>query len=227
MFEPERNVTQIRRRRPSRDEVRERLIAGAMTTFAERGFAGASIDFICACAGFSRGAFYSNFADKDALFFALYDQRAARLSARVQALSERALAAGDPMAELAQALARPDRDELHWDILNKEFIVHALRNEAARARLIESRAHSRAQLRAALGRLLPGWSLDDPRLETLARFVVALHEGELTQLGIEPELAAGDTLESRFIPLVIDALRRQDTAVGAGAGTRDMAPRQP
>jgi AcrR family transcriptional regulator len=46
----------------------------ATSVFAERGIIGASVEEICEAAGFTRGAFYSNFADKDALVLALIRQ---------------------------------------------------------------------------------------------------------------------------------------------------------
>ena len=39
-------------------------MAAARTVFAERGIPGASVEEICEAAGFTRGAFYSNFPDK-------------------------------------------------------------------------------------------------------------------------------------------------------------------
>lgn len=50
-----------------RSQTRERLFASAVEVFAERGVIGASVEAICEQAGFTRGAFYSNFADKDEL----------------------------------------------------------------------------------------------------------------------------------------------------------------
>ena len=46
-------------------------MAAAGPVFADRGIIGASVEEICEAAGFTRGAFYSNFADKDALVLAL------------------------------------------------------------------------------------------------------------------------------------------------------------
>jgi AcrR family transcriptional regulator len=50
-----------------REHTRERLVAAAIQVFAERGVIGASVEAICEHAGFTRGAFYSNFSDKDEL----------------------------------------------------------------------------------------------------------------------------------------------------------------
>ncbi|MGD0455236.1 MAG: TetR family transcriptional regulator, partial [Solirubrobacteraceae bacterium] len=59
------------RRRPTREQTRERLIAAAGTVFAERGYMQASLDEISATAGLTKGAIYSNFGSKDELFYAL------------------------------------------------------------------------------------------------------------------------------------------------------------
>jgi AcrR family transcriptional regulator len=56
---------------------RERLLEAAAAVFAEHGVDGAAIDDIAARAGYSRGAFYSNFSDKTELLIALCDRRLA------------------------------------------------------------------------------------------------------------------------------------------------------
>ncbi len=195
MIEGERNVTTPERsRRPKREEVRMRLIEGAMQAFAEKGFSGASIDFICERAGFSRGAFYSNFDDKDALFFALYDLRTDRIHARLSRIASAAQGADDPLAFLARELQDPDEDELKWDVLNKEFIVHALRNTAARERLLASREGSKARLSDTLITLRPELAKSPETLDRFCRIFVAVHEGELTQLGVDPSLKEQNSL---------------------------------
>jgi len=54
-------------REQSREMTRERLRASALREISISGFTGASIDRICESAGFSRGAFYANFATKEEL----------------------------------------------------------------------------------------------------------------------------------------------------------------
>ncbi|WP_175922466.1 TetR/AcrR family transcriptional regulator [Burkholderia latens] len=54
-----------------RDATRERLLAAARAVFAEKGYAAASIEDIAAAAGYSRGAFYSNFRGKTEMLFEL------------------------------------------------------------------------------------------------------------------------------------------------------------
>jgi AcrR family transcriptional regulator len=57
-------------------QTRQALLDAAEHVFRQRGFQGASVDAITAEAGFSRGAFYSNFESKEQLFVELLQQRA-------------------------------------------------------------------------------------------------------------------------------------------------------
>ncbi len=54
-----------------RRATQQRLIASARAVIAVRGLEGASVEDICEQAGFTRGAFYSNFSSKDDLVVAL------------------------------------------------------------------------------------------------------------------------------------------------------------
>lgn len=61
-------------RKQSQAQTRERLLRAARAEFARRGVAAASIDRISESAGFSRGAFYANYADKHDVLLELLAQ---------------------------------------------------------------------------------------------------------------------------------------------------------
>src|SRR5882757_8715842 len=61
------------RTRPTRDDTRDKLFEAAARVFEEQGIGGASIETIAAAAGFTRGAFYSNFKSKDELIIAMLE----------------------------------------------------------------------------------------------------------------------------------------------------------
>lgn len=67
-------------REEQRAETRQRLLDAAAEVVAARGLEGASIDEISERAGYSRGAFYSNFDGKPALLAALSEQRLQRFA---------------------------------------------------------------------------------------------------------------------------------------------------
>jgi AcrR family transcriptional regulator len=193
--------------RPPRSETRRLVIEGAFAAFIERGFMGASVDFICSKAALSRGAFYSNFANKEELFAALYERRADRLRARLASGAAKLASATDIPEFLERLLEMPDSEELDWDIINKEFVIHALRNEQARLTLVDLRSKLRADLcelirtaLMAMGKVAPG------NLDEIARLAIAIHEGDTTQRGLEPDERGQVSLLAAFFPDILKSL---------------------
>jgi TetR/AcrR family transcriptional regulator, transcriptional repressor of aconitase len=78
MTAPDTPGQEARRRRTRAEqqaETRNRLLEAAAEAFAAHGFEGASIDHITDRAGYTRGAFYSNFSDKAELLLELSTAR--------------------------------------------------------------------------------------------------------------------------------------------------------
>src|SRR5918995_5988854 len=69
-----------------REATRQKLLDAAAQVFAEVGLDAASVEAVCERAGFTRGAFYSNFETKDELFLELAGNVARE---RVQAVRSR------------------------------------------------------------------------------------------------------------------------------------------
>lgn len=177
------------RTRPTREETGERLLDGAMETFAERGFHGASLDAICDRAGLTRGAFHNRFASKDELFLALYDRMADRLTQAVDEMIEAVPAdASDPLACLFEAYGAASPLGRSWYLLNAEVTLYAIRQPAVAGEFALHRRRLREQISASLTRLLErsGWTLVVDA-DLLARTLIALADGGLSQSLIEPE----------------------------------------
>ena len=120
-------------REESRARTRELVLDSASVIFRRDGFHQASIDEIAEEAGFSRGAVYSSFANKEELFLALHDREAQR---RVQLIAERLLKDGT-LKDAALAAARTFYErhlaDPGWSLLMAEFTIHAARSpEVAR-----------------------------------------------------------------------------------------------
>jgi len=115
-----------------RENTRARLMDAAAETFAEVGIDAASVEAVCERAGFTRGAFYSNFASKEELFLALCARSAettiAAVRERVTSIEDRGLdAAGDVMQLVQEVLEATGEDRLDV-LLGAETRLQALRN---------------------------------------------------------------------------------------------------
>jgi len=121
----------------SRENTRARLLEAAAQVFAEVGLEGATVEAVCERAGFTRGAFYSNFESKDELFLALSASVAeSRLNAvreRVAALAAQGVFADvDPVTLVREVMDAVGDDRLGV-MLHSEIRIRALRDPAAGA----------------------------------------------------------------------------------------------
>lgn len=96
-----------RTREEQRAETRARLLEAAAEVIAARGLDGASIDEITERAGFTRGAFYSNFSGKPELLVELCEQRLLDYADEIVPLIQ-AAPAGERGAEAARLLSQRD-----------------------------------------------------------------------------------------------------------------------
>ena len=163
-----------------REDTRAQILAAAARVFARNGFHGTSLDAVGEEAGFSRGAVYYNFADKEELFLELLDQRCAERAQDLRALfadtGKDDVSGTSRQAQVAaeHALSAMTGDS-EWRALYLEFLAHAARDRAFRRRF----SKRTEEMRGALEEL-----------------VVARTQGVTHSLGMEPEQLA----------VVIDAL---------------------
>ena len=74
-----------RTREEQREETRRRLLDAAQRTFIRRGYEATSIEEIAEAAGYTRGAVYSNFRDKDDLYVTVLEERMAAKADEIRA----------------------------------------------------------------------------------------------------------------------------------------------
>ncbi|MDP9332811.1 MAG: TetR/AcrR family transcriptional regulator [Actinomycetota bacterium] len=145
-----------------RERTREALLDAATTVFAQRGFHGASLDEIAETAGYTRGAIYKHFADKEDLLLAVFTRTNERILAEFSEFAG-ANETFDLLDVHAIAMKWSDvmtRAELHALLL--ELQLYGLRNPEVRERLVaQSRANAQLiadfieQHAAELGETLP------------------------------------------------------------------------
>jgi AcrR family transcriptional regulator len=181
-----------------RAETRARLLDAAFGVFAARGFGRASIEEVCEAAGYTRGAFYSNFDTLEELFFDLYTQRSGLIASRVAAgLTQPSADLGELVAQVVGALA-VDRD---WVLVSTDFRLYAARNPEVAAALVAHRNKLRDALAASLEPAIDRSDLPASLRsgEALARAVMAIHDGAATELLLDND-------PTRFRYLLADLL---------------------
>jgi AcrR family transcriptional regulator len=202
-----------------RQRTRERLMDAAYELFAAHGVHATPIESIAEAAGFTRGAFYSNFESKTELFFALAEREWRLRLDHLRATFDRLLSADtlsgdrlDPdtvaqvMAEIFDSLP----DDRLWHLVHAEFALLAMRDPDVAPRFLASNTAAQRELAALLEVTLRSLGLRfvlDPA--DVTRLVVEQHEAALRDaiLADAPDrAAAARATVMRSLPVLMTRL---------------------
>lgn len=193
------------RTRPTRDDTRDKLFEAAARVFELDGIGGASIEAIAAEAGFTRGAFYSNFGSKDELIFAMLEDHVEQSIRRNMEILAQHKSLDDFIAAL-KTMDRGRQDPLgRSPLLHMEMILFVARAEKRRPELAK-RLRARRKL---IADIIEATLKDNARGETLnppwmASVVLALEDGFRLHRLIDPETTPADS----FWRAITDLRRR-------------------
>ncbi|NDK91689.1 helix-turn-helix transcriptional regulator [Gordonia desulfuricans] len=172
-----------------RGQTRRRLLDASFEVFAELGYGSASVEKIVERAGFTRGAFYSNFGSLEELFLAMWEDRSAAMIGAIGTALEQA-AVSEPVGVddvVEQILAMVPIDA-RWFGISAEFTAHALRDPALRTVIAQREAAIAdallpmvVELLGYLGRVIP-----DP--DAFVQAIIAVHDGTMMQVLLDDDL---------------------------------------
>lgn len=132
-------------REDSREQTTQRLLDAAEKLIARKGLDAASVEDIAAAAGYSRGAFYSNFNSKDDLFIELLRRDHQKSMAQLDALRTSELSLDQVQTRARDIYGQMFRDNdcfMNWT----EARMMAARDARFRAKLDALMAEKRGQI---------------------------------------------------------------------------------
>jgi AcrR family transcriptional regulator len=201
-----------------REETRELVLAAAARVFAKRGFHATSLDAIAEEAGFSRGAVYYNFADKEELFLELLDRRCTERAQDLRTLfadiPENDVAATSQQAQLAaqHALDAMTGDP-EWRALYLEFLAHAARDSAFRRRFSKRSREMRSALeQVVVEQTRPVGDSLEMEPEQLAVVIDSLGTGLWAHHMLHGSQAVPPDLFSKALALIVDGIAARAAA---------------
>ncbi len=126
-------------RRPKKEEIRRRLIQAATEIFAVKGLEKATLEEISEAAGFSKGAVYSNFENKDDLFIALIEEKIDERIATIDTALSKQNEIGEKIRNFGRSFWNLSLMDPEWQILFIEYWLRAARNPMLRDRFLVRR----------------------------------------------------------------------------------------
>ena len=181
-------------KRESRQERRERtraeLLAAARRAFLREGFHAASLDAIAEEAGYTKGAFYSNFASKDDVLVAVLEEHFRDRAEAYESLVSSAETIEDAYGAVARFWHDANEREPEWSRLVIEFMAHASRNEKLRQAVREVRERGLDRIARIVERLAEGHGVEYTiPIYELVRGSGALNRGLAVEQLLDPGLS--------------------------------------
>jgi AcrR family transcriptional regulator len=192
-----------------RELTRTALIEAATQVFARRGFYGASLDEIAQAAGFTRGAIYKNFDDKEGLFLATVERHhSLNLAAFSEWFEQQPAGAVLDPPSLAAAFRQILARDPEWFALDLEARLYALRHLDFRERYVEN-ARQMTEAVARFTEDLARAASITMKLPAarLAHIVEVAAEGFLSWAFLDPDDGA---LFQSFFELLLEAIVDDD-----------------
>jgi len=188
-------------REASKELTRMRLIEAAERLFIRKGFDSASVEEISETAGYTRGAFYSNFESKEQVFLAVIDRR------RPKALDDIFQHESEPAARIAAVREWFSNQWRFKDFiaLRMEFSRRAMRDRSVRKHLAELRRREFETYTDSIGRYqcaTDAVPADRPEIVALVLMAVAYGLGILA-IDTEPN---GEHIYTEAARLVFDRM---------------------
>jgi AcrR family transcriptional regulator len=183
-------------REQSKDQTRQRLLDAAQAMFMKKGFVAASVEDIAQAAGYTRGAFYSNFRSKPELFLELLRRDHEEMQAALESIFEEGATRESMEAQVLAYYSNLPRDDKCF-LLWMEAKLLAARDGRFRVKfnaflhekLEQMSEYIRAfSARAGTPLLLPA--------DTLAMGLMGLCEGVQFLHTIDPQNVSSDTAEA-------------------------------
>lgn len=194
---------------------RAELLETASAVFAERGYAGSTVEEIAERAGYSHGAVYSNFAGKTDLFLAVFEEYMAS-RARELAATQSGLEDDAPLERRARALADQWMERFAADresfLLHLEFLASSRRDPELAERFGTRSAALREAIAAYIAHYQEEEGVEAPIPPTdLALVLRALGIGLAIEALVSPE-AVREDLFGDFVELLVTMMREHAAA---------------
>jgi len=199
--------------RRSRVNTRARLVEAAAEVFAEKPIGAVTVDDLVAAAGYTRGAFYSNFSSVAELFHLAYARRAELMLDEVSRVLDDTPEGDFHLTSIDQLFVALEPLGAQWFRLHHEFTLLAVRDEEARRLFLGHVEEFEGRMQELFARIL-GLLGREPTsdIATLSEALMALY---LHSLGTS-QLGAGnlslEVLVNDLLPQLLLSLSRPITS---------------
>jgi AcrR family transcriptional regulator len=206
-------------RKEKQAHTRSCLMQSAAKVFARRGLQSASIDEVAEDAGYTKGAFYANFKNKEELFLAMLDERFAERLEEIEAVLTSDAELEDQAQQAGGDFTRYLAADPEWQRLFSEFTAYAARDEDFREELVTRYRALRERIAEGLGTQADKIGVEAPvPFEQIALMTMAMAHGIASEKLLEPDVVS-DELYGTMLTIFFTGLRTMAEAPASAPRT--------
>lgn len=188
---PDRSAGALQRQLPPRTAAREktrvRLVRSGFRVFAKHGYGHTTVKMVCDDAGFTRGAFYSNYVSLQELFIDVWKYHVELIMEQLAAQVERLQDRGVGETELIEGSVASIPIDARWFRVNADFISASANNAEMRKVAVLGHQMLVANVMPIMMFALEGMGRKVTQPEALAYAVIAVHEGTAAMVVLNPD----------------------------------------
>jgi AcrR family transcriptional regulator len=177
-------------RKEKQARTRARLMRSAAKLFCRRGLDQASVEDIAQDAGYTKGAFYSNFKSKEELFLAMLDEKFGEEIERIDASLHTDESPDEAARHAGEDFVRSFRADPEWMRLYMEFVAYAARDEGFREEFLTRCRAMNARLEEVYGRWHDRIGITPPMpLGEITQMISMMADGFLIWQQLDPSVS--------------------------------------
>ncbi|MDF0531914.1 TetR/AcrR family transcriptional regulator [Tsukamurella sp. 8F] len=170
-----------------RARTRRRLIRAAYFVFAQHGYGSTTVKMVCDAAGFTRGAFYSNFSSLEELFIEVWRYHVQWIMRAMAKVVDTYAVQGADYAKLIEQAVRAIPVNERWHRVNSDFVALCTRTPELQQTVRDAQQMLLANMLPTVMHVLElaGRRVTEP--QALGYALLSVHEGTAAQIVIDPD----------------------------------------
>jgi AcrR family transcriptional regulator len=199
-------MTERLTREQTQQLTRKHLLAAARREIIRQGFSAASVRDIAKAAGYTQGAFYSNFSSKDAILLELLREHMQQEIEQLGTILQASYATPDSTFSKLESWAASLNSDVDWSMLAMELQLNANRSRSFAREFKKTQETHRAELGKIVGQFFAMLGRKPPLApDEIAAGFIALAQGLALQQEKNSEAPAGRLIMTFARALIVSA----------------------
>ncbi|GAA4400890.1 TetR/AcrR family transcriptional regulator [Tsukamurella soli] len=187
-----------------RARTRRKLVRAAYFVFAQHGYGSTTVKMVCDAAGFTRGAFYSNFSSLEELFIEVWRYHVEWIMLVMGRAVDSSIGRGADYVSLVERAVRAVPVNERWHRVNADFIALCTRTPELQQVVRDGQQMLLANMLPTVMQLMEAGGRRVTEPEALGYALLSVHDGTAAQIVIDQGSEVVARMRIRLLTATLD-----------------------